>query len=129
MAKTPHIGTQKFLANYTIFRQGDTGDLAYVILSGKVKLIRKTEGKEEVLAEVGAGGVFGELALIDSKPRSATAVTTEPTVCNTIDKYYIQEKIRESDKVIQILFKLMMNLIRQKTDAKPAEAKPDPTAS
>lgn len=116
MSKTPHVGTQKFLAHYTIFRQGDTGDLAYIILSGRVKLVRKEDGKEQVLAEVGAGGVFGELALIDSKPRAATAITLEETVCNTIDKRYIQAKIKESDKVIQILFRLMMNIIRQKID-------------
>ncbi len=106
------VGTQKFLANYVIFREGDSGDVAYVIHSGKVRLSRKVNGKEEMVAEMGPGAVFGELALIDNSKRAATATTAAETVCSTIDKAYIQQKIKEADKVVQVLFKLMLNIIR-----------------
>lgn len=58
----------------TIFQHGDAGDKLYLILEGKVRISREVPGMgEEALAVLGAGQVFGEMALIDEAPRSADA--------------------------------------------------------
>jgi CRP/FNR family transcriptional regulator, cyclic AMP receptor protein len=59
----------------TIFQHGDVGDKLYIILEGKVRISRQVPGMgEEALAVLGAGQVFGEMALLDESPRSADAL-------------------------------------------------------
>lgn len=70
-----------------IFRQDDPGTSLYVIESGVVKVLRlSTEGREVILALLGPGDFFGELALLDGKPRSADAVAREPTDLLILDR-------------------------------------------
>jgi CRP-like cAMP-binding protein len=62
----------------TLFREGDTGDRLYVVTEGKIKLGRSSpDGRENLMAVLGPGQMFGELSLFDPGPRSltATAVT------------------------------------------------------
>jgi CRP/FNR family transcriptional regulator, cyclic AMP receptor protein len=63
---------RNFRADETVFTEGDPGDCMFAVIEGEVA-IRKNE---IVLERVGAGGVFGEMSLIDQSPRSATAVAT-----------------------------------------------------
>src|ERR1700723_1823680 len=57
-----------------IFQYGDPGDKLFIILEGKVRISREVAGMgEEALAVLGAGQVFGEMALLDEAPRSADA--------------------------------------------------------
>ena len=56
-----------------LFHEGDSGDKLYIVLDGKVKLGRtSTDGRENLLAILGPGQMFGELSLFDPGPRSAT---------------------------------------------------------
>jgi CRP/FNR family transcriptional regulator, cyclic AMP receptor protein len=72
---------RRFSSGQIIFHHGDPGGLLYIINKGKVKIAHSTpEGHEALLAILGDGDFFGELALLDDSPRSATAealVTTE----------------------------------------------------
>lgn len=64
-----------------VFHEGDPGDYLLVVSSGHVKLVLfGRDGRELVLEKHGPGSVFGELAVIDGAPRSASAVTLEATV-------------------------------------------------
>ena len=57
-----------------IFQQGYPGDYAYIIVSGEVEIIDlKPDGAVEMIALLEPGQMFGEMALLDDKPRSATA--------------------------------------------------------
>lgn len=57
-----------------IFQHGSVGDKLYVILDGRIRISREVPGMgEEALAILGPGAVFGEMALVDSAPRSADA--------------------------------------------------------
>src|SRR5947209_17100589 len=57
-----------------LFNSGDAGDAIYLIESGRVRIsVKDTEGKEIILAELAGGDFFGEMSLIDGKPRSADA--------------------------------------------------------
>ena len=56
-----------------LFREGDTGDRLYVVTDGKMKLGRTSaDGRENLLAILGPGQMFGERSLFDPRPRSAT---------------------------------------------------------
>ncbi|MEY2568753.1 MAG: putative transport system ATP-binding protein [Actinomycetota bacterium] len=68
-------------AGETVFRQGDTGELVYVVDDGEVEILRELAGGgEEVLVQLGTGKYFGELAPLFGLRRSATARATKPTV-------------------------------------------------
>ena len=58
-----------------LFDEGDAGDRLYVVLDGKIKLTRTApDGRENLLAVIGPGEMFGELSLFDPRPRTASAV-------------------------------------------------------
>lgn len=68
---------RKFPSGYRIFSEGDPGDALYIILGGAVAIAKSVPGgKEETLAVLRAGNFFGEMALLDAFPRSASAVVT-----------------------------------------------------
>jgi CRP-like cAMP-binding protein len=72
--------TRRFRRGEVVFHVGDPGDALFVISAGAVKITLPSEnGEEAILATLQPGDVFGELALLDSAPRSATAVALEPT--------------------------------------------------
>ena len=63
-----------------IVQEGEPGRALYVIMEGGVKIVSYSpDGREIVLALLGRGAPFGELALIDGHPRSATVIATEPS--------------------------------------------------
>jgi CRP/FNR family transcriptional regulator, cyclic AMP receptor protein len=73
----PEVPTQRFATGDTIFKEGDHGDEFFVVVSGEVE-IRSGNRRLETL---GPKGIFGEMALIDDNPRSATVIAlTDVTV-------------------------------------------------
>lgn len=63
-----------------LFREGDEGDRVYVVSNGKIKLGQTSpDGRENLLALLGPGQMFGELSLFDPGPRSATAAAVTDT--------------------------------------------------
>ena len=68
-----NIGYERILkARETLFREGDLGDEMYLIKSGKVRIVKEMDnGEEKTLAFLGEGSFFGEMAVLDKRPRSA----------------------------------------------------------
>ena len=78
---------RRFRRNETIFHQGDPGDSLHVVSSGAVKIVLPSlEGEEAIIATLRSGDFFGELALLDGAPRSATAVALEATETWTLPR-------------------------------------------
>ncbi len=68
-----------------LFEEGDAGDRLYVVTEGKVKLGRRSgDGRENLLAVLGPGSMFGELSLFDPGPRSATVTAVTDCVMQTL---------------------------------------------
>lgn len=72
---------ESFATAQVIFKAGDAPRFAYLIQSGAVAISVQRDGKDVALGTLAAGELFGEMALIDAKPRSATATAAEPTTC------------------------------------------------
>ena len=70
---------RKFQAKNLIFQEGDPGDHLIIILTGKVKiLLSGKDGQDFILSIFGPGEFFGEMAILESAPRSASAFTVQP---------------------------------------------------
>ena len=100
-----------------IFHLGDPGGLLYLISRGKVKISHTTaEGQEVVLAILGPGDFFGELALLDDSPRSATAIALEPTETWTLHREeFIHYLSDNPDFALHVLKVLARNIRRLNT--------------
>ncbi len=78
---------QSFSAKEQIFLKGDPGDRLYAILKGRVGITTVSEGGKEIFLNIlDVGEVFGEIALLDGRERTAGAVALEPTELLTIDR-------------------------------------------
>jgi len=84
---TRQLRRRRFRRNEIIFHQGDPGDALHVVSSGAVKIVLPSaEGEEAIIATLRSGDFFGELALLDGAPRSATAVSLEPSETWTLSR-------------------------------------------
>lgn len=96
-----------------LFKQGEAGDCAYVVESGKVLVYLEIEQKIVPLTQIRKGEIFGEMSLIDSLPRSASVKAIEDTVLNVVTKDQLIERFQGSDQLVQLLLKVMMNRVRK----------------
>jgi CRP-like cAMP-binding protein len=96
-----------------VFYQGDPGDTFYVILDGQVKVsVSSSEGQEAILVMLNAGESFGEFALLDEQPRSATIQASLPTEVVTLRKDDFQRLIHQSPEIALGLLKVMTKRLR-----------------
>ena len=98
----------------TIFNRDDRGSMLYIVRNGQVKISAPSpEGEEVILAIMTDGDFFGELSILDLKPRSATATAMEATSAFTLDREDFLDVLRtEPDLAIQILAALSERLRR-----------------
>ena len=81
-----------FRRGQVVFTAGDPGDTLIVVISGRVKVVvRSADGGELTLTVIGSGGVFGELSVADSGPRSADAETLEESQLLLIPRATVQD--------------------------------------
>jgi CRP/FNR family cyclic AMP-dependent transcriptional regulator len=79
--------TRRLAAKESLFRKGDPGNRLYGVLSGRLKVMASApDGKEMVFGVMGPGEVIGEIALVDSNPRSASVVALEPAELLTLHR-------------------------------------------
>ncbi len=96
----------------TIMRQGERGSEAYLIESGKVDIIALHNGVEVYVDTLGPGEMFGEMALIDREPRSASARAVETTVAVMITDVVLEELIDRSPSGIKALLRVLIRRLR-----------------
>ena len=75
-----------FLANSTVINQGDAGDFFYVVKEGELSVDRQADGKQQHLAKLKPGDLFGEEALFSDAPRNATIIMRTGGVLMQLDK-------------------------------------------
>ncbi len=81
----------------TVIKQGAIGDYFYVVESGRLAVWKSIGGKEPIIvANIGSGGSFGELALMYNAPRAATVVATEPCTLWALDRVTFRRILLDS---------------------------------
>lgn len=99
---------QSYAQGDVIFRAGEDGDLMYVVQEGEVSL---SSGGTEV-ETVGPNSLFGEMALIDDEPRSATAVARTACLLVPIDRTRFERLVGMTPRFATSVMKLMADRIR-----------------
>jgi CRP-like cAMP-binding protein len=107
------IPLKRFEANERIFVQDDHGSCMYVVRSGQVGI---TVGGA-VLENVGPNGTFGEMALIDGSPRSATAIAREPTEVAVIDERAFLYLVQRNPAFALDLLRRLTKRLRRMTES------------
>lgn len=99
--------------NTIVISEGDETDSLYIIESGRVRVFSNNEeGKEFILATMGPGEYFGELALIDNGPRSASVLTLETCVFLTISKEDLTAWLMQRPENAMALLRAMATRLR-----------------
>ena len=101
----------------TIFHQDDPAGAVYLIETGRVKVVLITpEGEDLVLRVLGEGEIFGELALLDGQPRSASVVALEDTVTHVLEREAFLTFLRANPDAALDLFRALAELVRRLTE-------------
>ncbi|MEV0997981.1 Crp/Fnr family transcriptional regulator [Nonomuraea sp. NPDC050202] len=112
---------RRYRPGQIIFHQGDPGESLYVLLDGLVKVVFTTEhGDEIVLNMLRRGDTFGEMALLDGSPRSASIVTARPSWVFALPRARLLELMREhpglADEFLRLLGRMVRRLTGQAAD-------------
>jgi CRP/FNR family cyclic AMP-dependent transcriptional regulator len=115
IARTARV--RKFRRGEVIFHQGDPGDALFIVAQGRVKISLPSDGGEEaILATLRSGDFFGELALLDGAPRSATATALDPAETLVVPRERFREAIETVPGFRDALFELLVQELRRLTD-------------
>jgi CRP/FNR family cyclic AMP-dependent transcriptional regulator len=111
--------TRRTLARgHVVFSEGDAGDRLFVILDGKVKISRAAaDGRENLLAVLGAAEMFGELSLFDPGPRTASATTVTASTLASLDHDDLRPLLIERPGVAVQLLKALAQRLRRTNEA------------
>jgi CRP/FNR family transcriptional regulator/CRP/FNR family cyclic AMP-dependent transcriptional regulator len=109
---------RRFRRGEVIFHGGDPGDSLFIVASGSVKIMVDPEDGSEpaILTTVGAGGFFGELALLDGRARSATAVAVDRVETLVLRRDAFDKLIAEEPAISRALLVALAGEIRRLTD-------------
>jgi CRP/FNR family cyclic AMP-dependent transcriptional regulator len=98
-------------AGEVLFREGDQGDVMYVIREGEVRISKSAGDGEKTLAILGAGEFFGEMSILNAKPRNATAEVVEPSKLLVINARTFEQMVKSNAEIaIRLVKKLAMRL-------------------
>jgi len=103
-------------AGTVLFNDGDHGEEMYIIQSGKVKISKKIRGVEKTLATLEKGEFFGEMAILNDKPRSASAETVEDCDMLVIDRKTFETLLRSNVEIAIRFIKRLADRLREAND-------------
>jgi CRP/FNR family transcriptional regulator, cyclic AMP receptor protein len=102
-----------FAADHVIARQGDIGSGLFVITSGGARVIR--DGQQ--IADLGPGDFFGELSVLDGRPRTAQVVANGPTSCLALSTWDFEAVVRDEPSVALAILRGLAGRLRGLTEA------------
>jgi CRP/FNR family transcriptional regulator, cyclic AMP receptor protein len=104
----------EFPRRHTIYAEGEPGDRLYIIVSGKVKLTRRSPaGLAGLLSVVGPPDMFGALSTLDAGPRTATAATITAVCAASMDREEARARITECPESAELLLQLLARQLRR----------------
>jgi len=106
-----------FKPNTIIFNEGDHGDCAFIIEKGQVQISITKNGIDTPLLCIGPGDIFGEMAILDGMPRSATATALNDCELSVVSRDLLTQRIDASDPIVRLLISLLLRRIRSSNRA------------
>ena len=103
----------RYEAGDIIIQENDLGETAYVITQGQVEVTKALQGQKVHLAYLEAGETFGEMSMIDEKPRSATVTAVTETLVSKIRRDDFFESFQTDPKVALQLLKVLFERLRE----------------
>ncbi|MEW6237203.1 MAG: cyclic nucleotide-binding domain-containing protein [Candidatus Omnitrophota bacterium] len=100
-------------AGSILIREGDVGRCAYLLLSGRLQVIREKDGEIVVLGDIKPVDIVGELAIFDEMPRSATVVVMEDSYLIELSKFKLKALLHRSPTIAETIIKLLCNKLRE----------------
>ena len=104
--------TVRFKKGATIIHEGTIGSNAYLILSGSVEVFKKVGDEKLVLSRLVKGNIFGEMSLVDDKPRSATIVALEDTEVRILSRERFESMLEQNPRAVIPLLKQVFQRVR-----------------
>ncbi len=99
-----------------ICRQGEPGDRMYVVQAGRAVVVREGNGAEVVVRELAAGEIFGEMAIFERQPRSATVRAKGTARILTLDKRAFLRGVHEDPSLAYRILQAMSQRVRSLTE-------------
>lgn len=115
---------RRAVAGRPLFREGDPPDAAYIIEKGAVEIFTEHEGERERLTILGPGEIFGEMALVDDSPRSASALCLENCEFIVVERAHIKREIAAASPLVSVLLRTLIHRLRVATSSTPPSAAP-----
>ncbi|MDB4986560.1 MAG: cAMP-binding protein, partial [Myxococcaceae bacterium] len=97
-----------------MFREGEAGRTMFVVRSGRVRITRQVRGGKKTFAVLGPGEFFGEMAIINDKPRSASAEAVEDAQLIELDAGLVEKMVADE---AEIALRLVQKLTRRLAEA------------
>jgi CRP-like cAMP-binding protein/HEAT repeat protein len=110
---TTHLTEHEASAGGGIFREGDESHELYLIVSGAIKISKKLGGVEQTLVTLSAGGFFGDMAIFENRPRSATAVATEDSILLVLRPEHFRQIILQEPAISFEIFRELSARLRR----------------
>jgi CRP-like cAMP-binding protein len=119
---------REFFAGEVLFREGERGEEMFVIQSGRVQITKLVARAERPLATLGRGDFLGEMAILNDKPRTATATVVEDAKCLVIDAATLEQMIANSTEIALRLVKKLARRLDSADEMIQILLNPDPKA-
>ena len=118
---------RSYPAGHAIIRQGESGHSIYIVLYGRVRVVESLADKasEMSLCELGPGELFGELGVLRERPRSATVIPLEKTLCLVVPESDFMDALQASPKMALSLIRILAGRLYD-ADRLVARYGPDP---
>jgi CRP-like cAMP-binding protein len=107
----PNVSTRKYPKDVMIFSEGEPGDELYIIQKGAVKIVKIADNNEVLLAVLKPGDIFGEMALLESKLRTACAVAYEDCVLLAVSRANFARMVATQPQIVAKLTTLLSERI------------------
>jgi CRP/FNR family transcriptional regulator len=112
------LTTRAVIRGHVVFSEGDPGDRLFIVLDGKVKISRAAaDGRENLLAVLGPGEMFGELSLFDPGPRTATATAVTACTLTSLDHDDLRPLLNDQPAVAVQLLQALAQRLRRTNEA------------